>query len=87
LQHFRGLYRYISKQSLQNAAMVIEDIVVSVEKANSNPEYYPPDKYKKNNTGNYRAFEKDGFRVMYRYTKNTIYVMRVRHVKREPGIY
>lgn len=87
LQHLRGLYRFISKHSLQNAAMVIEEIIIEMEKAAINPEFYPPDKYKTNNNGTYRAFEKHSYRIVYRFTKNTIYVLRVRHTKREPKSY
>jgi plasmid stabilization system protein ParE len=86
-QHIRALYKHISKNSLQNAAMVIEDIVAAVEKAIPNPEFYAPDKYKTDNDNSYRAFEKHHYRVAFRFTKNIIRVLRVRHTKMEPKQY
>lgn len=86
-QHIRALYKHISKNSLQNSAMVIEDIVAAVEKAIPNPECYAPDKYKTGNDGSYRAFEKHRYRVAFRFTKNIIRVLSVRHTKMEPKQY
>jgi plasmid stabilization system protein ParE len=68
-QHMLALYKYISKYSLQNAAKVLNDIVAAAEKTISNPHYYNPDKYKINNDGSYRAFEKHRYRIVYRYKK------------------
>ncbi len=86
-QHIRALYKYISENSPQNAIKVVNDIVVAAEKAITNPEYYNPDKYKTDNDGSYRAFEKHRYRVVYRYQKNIIRVLRVRHTKMEPKNY
>ena len=68
-QYMRALYKYISEDSQQNAIKVVNDIVAAVEKTITNPEYYNPDKFKKNNDGSYRAFEKHRYRVVYRYQK------------------
>ncbi|WP_276500424.1 type II toxin-antitoxin system RelE/ParE family toxin [Terrimonas pollutisoli] len=45
-QHMKKAYDHISKDSFQNAAKVLEDIVIAVNKAISNPEFYAADKYK-----------------------------------------
>ena len=63
LQQMKQLYDYISQDSLQNAKKVVEDIAMAVQKAASNPEMYTPDKYKTNNDGSYRAFEKHRYRI------------------------
>jgi plasmid stabilization system protein ParE len=86
-QHLRAAYRYISQDSISNAEKVMADIVMAVEKAIANPGFYGPDKYKTDNDGSYRAFEKHGYRIVYRYTKNMIRVLRVRHTKMEPQAY
>lgn len=78
-QQMKAAYKYISDDSLQNAIKVVEDIVRSVDKAITNPEFYGPDKYKIDNDGSYRAFEKHRYRIVYRFTKNIIRVLRVRH--------
>jgi plasmid stabilization system protein ParE len=80
-------YEYISQNSPQNALKVISDLTAAVEKAVSNPEHYGPDKYKKDNDGSYRAFEKHRYRVSYRYGNNIIRVLRVRHTSMEPKPY
>ena len=76
-------FEYISKDSPQNAAIVIQDIADAMYKATFNPEIYGPDKYKIENDGSYRAFEKHRYRVSYRFTKNIIRVLRVRHTSRD----
>jgi plasmid stabilization system protein ParE len=83
----KAAYNYISEDSPKNAAKVIEDIAVAVNKASTNPEFYGPDKYKINNDNSYRAFEKYHYRIVYRFTKNIIRVLRVRHTKMEPKTY
>jgi hypothetical protein len=51
------------------------------------PEKYPPDKFKKNNPGNYGAFEKYTYRVAYKHTPMEIRILPMRHVKQEPKEY
>jgi plasmid stabilization system protein ParE len=84
LLQIKAAHKYISKDSPQNAAKVIEDIAAAVNKAITNPGFYGPDKYKINNDGSYRAFEKHRYRIVYRVLKNIIRVLRVRHTKMEP---
>jgi plasmid stabilization system protein ParE len=80
-------FDYISKDSLQNAKKVVEDILSAVNKAIFNSEIYPPDKYKDNNDGSYRAFENHHYRIVYRFNDNTIRVLRIRHTSMEPKEY
>ena len=86
-QHMKQAYEFISKDSVQNAKKVIAEIALAVNKAIHNPEIYNSDKYRKNNDGSYRAFEKHRYRVTYRFTKNIIRILRVRHTKMEPKKY
>jgi len=83
----RALYKYICKDSPQNALKVVNDIVAAAEKAITNPAYYNPDKFKNDNDSSYRAFVKHRYRLAYRYQKNVIRVLRVRHTKMEPKNY
>lgn len=85
--HMKQAFEYISKDSPQNALNVLKDIVAAVNKAISNPEFYNADKYKMNNEGSYRAFEKHHYRIVYRFADNVIRVLRVRHTGREPKEY
>lgn len=83
----KKVYDHISQDSVQNALKVVNDLTSAVEKAVSNPACYGPDKYKKDNDGSYRAFEKHHYRVSYRFGKNIIRVLRVRHTSMEPKLY
>ncbi|MEJ7827568.1 MAG: type II toxin-antitoxin system RelE/ParE family toxin [Segetibacter sp.] len=86
-QQLKHAFNYISEDSPKNAHKVIEDIYAAVNKAISNPEIYGPDKYKMNNDGSYRAFEKHRYRISYRFTNSIILVLRVRHTSRNPKSY
>ncbi len=78
-------YDRILKESYSNAALVKNGIRELVDSLPENPEKYPPDKYRKNNPGNYRAFEAYSYRVAYRYSE--IRILRLRHVRQEPKEY
>jgi addiction module RelE/StbE family toxin len=86
-KHLDNAYKYINKDSPQNAKKVIEEIIKATERAIDNPEFFAADKYKANNDGSYRAFEKHHYRIAYRFTKNIIRILRVRHTKMEPKVY
>jgi len=81
------MYTHISKDSTQNAKKVPEDLTTTVYKAAGNPELHGPDKYKIDNDGSYRAFEKHRYRISYRFSKNIIRVLRVRHTTMDPKHY
>ena len=80
-------YETIKEDSAINAAKVREDILAITKGLPKNPGRYPPDKFKKNNPGNYRAFEKHAYRVAYKHTKREIRILRIRHAKQEPKKY
>jgi addiction module RelE/StbE family toxin len=86
-KQMRQVFKHISKDSPKNASKVILEIADAVEKAIPNPEIYAADKYKTNNDGSYRALEKHHYRVAYRFSKNIIRVLRVRHTSMEPQNY
>lgn len=57
------IYEYIRLKSPANAEKVRKEIFKSIIGLTDHPERYPPDKFKKDNPGNYRAFEKYSYRV------------------------
>lgn len=77
----------ISESSIQQAEQVEQAVLERIEIVRIHPERYPPDKYKRNNTGNYRALETHSFRVSYHHTEGEIRILRFRHVKQEPKEY
>lgn len=81
------IYEYIYERSPKNACDLLHEVTQKVDELPGLPERYNPDKYKRNNTGAYRAFEHKGIRVSYKVTINRIEIVRVRHTRRKPGLY
>jgi plasmid stabilization system protein ParE len=78
-------YLYIRLDSVQNAEMVRDEIIdLTIDLAN-HPTKHPPDKFKKNNDGTWRAFEKHHYRVSYRIMPNEVRIVRLRHTSRSPA--
>jgi plasmid stabilization system protein ParE len=77
----------ISEDSLIQAERVEDAILTSIKGLIAHPEKYPPDKFKKNNAGDYRAFEKLSFRIAYKFTAKQIRILRIRYVRQEPKDY
>jgi len=48
-----------------------ENILLRIESLTENYNIYPADRFKKNNDGNYHAFEVGDYRISYRVTKST----------------
>jgi plasmid stabilization system protein ParE len=78
---------WISETSIQQAELVEQAILEKIEIVRINPERYSPDKYKRNNPGNYRAFETHSYRISYRHTEDEIRILRFHHVKQDPKEY
>jgi len=84
IAELRKAYLYIQMDSVQNAEIVRDDIVDQTIDLCNYPTKFPPDKFKKNNDGTWRAFEKHHFRVSYRIMPNEIRIVRLRHTSRSP---
>jgi plasmid stabilization system protein ParE len=83
----RKAYEYILQDSPQNAAKVRDGIIDLTLDLPKHPEKHPPDKFKKNNDGNWRAFEIYHYRISYRVMPNEIRIVRMRHTSRSPLKY
>jgi plasmid stabilization system protein ParE len=79
-QRLKNIYHEILQDSYSNAEKVRSGIVEIVDQLPSHPEKYPPDKYKKANQGDYRAFEKYSYRKAYKHTDKEIRILRIRYV-------
>ncbi|WP_373495347.1 type II toxin-antitoxin system RelE/ParE family toxin [Aquiflexum sp.] len=84
---FRKLLIHIKKDSLQAAEKVKFEILGIIKNIPDHPEIFPSDKFKIDNDGSIRAFEKYSFRIVYQITLHHIRILRVRHVKQEPKEY
>ncbi|MBO9154926.1 type II toxin-antitoxin system RelE/ParE family toxin [Chitinophaga sp. GCM10012297] len=80
-------FKYINQDSPANARKVISTILDIADKIALQPEMFPVDKYKKNNDGTWRAFEKYRYRISYHITKDVIHIIRMRHTSQSPLHY
>ena len=89
LQHLSLIHEYILKESgsLTNADNVIDKIIKSTQILSDQPKINPPDKFKLNNNGDYRAYEIYSYRIAYRILLNKVRILRIRHISREPLKY
>jgi plasmid stabilization system protein ParE len=85
--HLKEAYDYIKRDSPKNAIKVLARITSSISQLAKNPETNPPDKYRSNNDGSYRAYEIDRYRITYRISPPQIHIIRIRHTSREPLPY
>ncbi len=83
-KQIKQIFEHIEQESPKNAVRVVEDIVLAVYQSIDNPEIYPSDKYKLDNDGSYRAFERHRYRISYRFSNNIVRVLRVRHTSMKP---
>jgi plasmid stabilization system protein ParE len=84
MSELRKAYHYIQLDSIQNAEIVRDEIIDITIALPRHPEKYPLDKFKKNNDGTWRAFEKYHYRVSCRVTPQAIRIVRLRHTSRSP---
>ncbi|MFC0518630.1 type II toxin-antitoxin system RelE/ParE family toxin [Mucilaginibacter angelicae] len=84
MAELKKAYLYILLDSMQNAEIVRDEIIDVTMELPKHPEKYPLDKFKKNNDGTWRAFEKHHYRVSYRITPDAIRIVRLRHTSRSP---
>jgi plasmid stabilization system protein ParE len=87
IAELRKAHDYISKDSPQNARMVVDEPTRIADKLPAQPEMFPADKFKKNNDGSWRAFEKFHYRISYLITPEEIRIIRMRHTSTTPVQY
>jgi len=87
LSGLQKIYEYIYESSPQNADRIVEEIIQKVTALKENPEQYNPDRYKRNNTGEYRVFEHKKVRISYKVSADKIEVVRIKHTKQKPQKY
>lgn len=84
---FRAAVEYIAADSVTQAEKVRLEILHATEKLSEHPDFYPPDKWKTTNPGNFRAFELHSLRISYFASDTEVRILRVRHTSREPKKY
>jgi plasmid stabilization system protein ParE len=87
LQQFNAAIKYIADDSLQNAEKVKLNVLQKITRLIIHATVYPPDKYKKNNNRDFRAFEIHRYRISYYVSETEIRILRLRHTSMEPKEY
>lgn len=87
LQQFDDAINYIKAHLPSGAKKVEVAILAKIDQLLKYPERYNPDKYKKDNDGSFRAFEIHHYRISYRYKRDEIRIIRLRHTRMNPLTY
>ena len=81
------IYLHIENDSPQNAESVVLTILNKLDDIVGNEEKYPIDKYRKNNKGDFRAFEFFRIRISYQILQDEILIVRIRSTSQKPLNY
>ena len=81
------IYLHIENDSPQNAESVVLTILNKLDDIVGNEEKYPIDKYRKNNKGDFRAFELFRIRISYQILQDEILIVRIRSTSQKPLNY
>ena len=87
VSQLKKAYEEILDDSYSGAVKVRNGILDVVDQIPEHPNRHPADRFKDNNSGDYRAFELYSYRIAYKITDENIQILRVRHIKREPLNY
>lgn len=74
-------------KSVDITSKIITEVYESVSILSTDSEIYKLDTLKTNNKGNIRAFQKHSYRISYLIEDNEIYILRVKHSRKEPLKY
>ena len=85
--HFYEILEYLEKESEKAVSIVGNAILDEIESLIIFPTNHPPDRFKKNTTGNFRAFVIYSYRISYLIENDIVYILRIRHTSREPLEY
>lgn len=88
LNNLKNIFDYLKAENNLVFAKEVKDIILKTTKELlANPNLFEQDRFKSDNDGTYRAFEKFKYRVAYKITENQIRILRIRHSNREPIEY
>lgn len=74
-------------ESMETTTRVIGEIYESTSILATDPEIYKVDPLRRNTKGNIRFYEKHTYRISYLIEDKAVYIIRVRHARKEPLEY
>ena len=86
-EQYLAAVEYILNNSVQNAENFVKKLYDKLQKASLFPKASPPDKFKINNDGAFRAFTLFEYRISYEIQERSIKVLRCRHMKMKIKYY
>lgn len=87
LRQMNDAIAYIQQDSINNGLKVYAKVSAQLALARVHPKMNPPDKYKINNDGSYRALVLYRYRIIYRIKNEELLILRVRHASMVPIYY
>jgi len=82
-QYYKIL-KYLSEEAPEAIDIVGNALLDMIESLSLEYNNYPPDRFKKNNDGTYKASLVFNYRISFQITETNIYILRIRHTSREP---
>lgn len=86
-EQLQEIYLNIAEDSILQADRIFGKLTESTSLLPGHPLRYPPDKYKTDNDGDYRAYEIFHYRISYKITEVAIYIVRIRSTYQNPKQY
>lgn len=86
-KQYTSAFEYIMNDSIQNAEKFERRLLKKLQVISKSPTICPPDKYRINNDGNYRAFSIYRYRISYRIKGNEIRILRLRLTSMKPKYF
>lgn len=74
-------------ESIEITTRVFNEVAESADILATQPEIYKIDDLRSNNKGDIRAYEKHSYRISYQIEEEAIYIIRIRHARKEPLKY
>jgi plasmid stabilization system protein ParE len=84
LFQLKNSLKYLKDESPKSASKVKSILLKTAKELSKTPEVYALDRFRKDNDGSFRSFEKYSYRVTYQVKETQILILRVRHTSREP---
>jgi plasmid stabilization system protein ParE len=86
IQYYKIL-EYLHEESPEIIKTIASNLLDTIEELSLQYHSYPPDRFKQNNDGTYKAALIFNYRISYKIEETTIRILRIRHTSREPLMY
>lgn len=85
-QYYKIL-EFLEEKASEALSIVGNALLNTIDELATQYNSYPPDRFKKNNDGSFKALVIFSYRISYQITDAKINILRIRHTSREPLRY